>query len=219
MPKAIALLTVILLVTTFAASSQDDIRAREIERVRVLVQAFGPKPTKVTLLTRQLIVTHGKIVRSRETSFDLKHNGGVTTIFYENVLELGTSKGSVSLVPDRAARNYGRWEDVSVIYPGTKILLIYPEGKFAKGFSNSVSQTHIIIVDKKGRERVDVPREKIVAVYGLVGGYGGVKAGASKGAEGMTNDRDVLLDGIFAGVGALVGMVKSDGRPILIYSR
>jgi hypothetical protein len=67
---------------------------------------------------------------------------------------------------------------------------------------------------------VDVPRDRVVAVYGLVGGYGGVKKGASKGSEGLhTGSRDKLPGLVFAGVGALVGLVKSDGRPILIYSK
>ena len=217
LPNALALFIVTLFATT--VWSQDDARRKQVEQLRALVQSFGPKPTKVTLLTRQLIVTRGKIVRSRETSFDLKQSGGVTTIFYESVLELGSQKGSISLIPSTTVKNHGRWEDVGMIYPGTKILLIYTDGKSRKGFSNSISHTHLTMVDEKGRERVDVPREQIAAVYGLIGGYGGVKAGASKGAEGMTNDRDVLLDGIFAGVGALVGMAKSDGRPILVYSK
>ena len=75
------------------------------------------------------------------------------------------------------------------------------------------------MIDEKGRERVDVPRDRIVAVFGLIGGYGGVKKGAAKGTEGMTGRTDVLPAGIFAGIGALVGLVKSDGRPVLIYSR
>ena len=219
LPKAFALCIAILLVTHIAARSQENARSPQIEQLRALVQSLGPRPTKVALLTRQLIVTRGKIVRSRETSFDLKQTDGVTTILFENVLELASQKGSLSLVPDKAVKNHGRWEDVGMIYPGTKILLVYADGKSAKGFSNSISQTHLIMIDKDGRQRVDVPREQIAAVFGLIGGYGGVKAGASKGAEGMTNDRDVLLDGIFAGVGALVGMVKSDGRPILVYSK
>ena len=212
-------LSLILFVTPFAAWSQDDVRQQQAERLRALVQSFGPKPTKVTVLTKAMIVTRGKIVRSRETSFDLKHNGGVTTIFYSGVLELGSKKGSVSFVPDRAARNHGDWKDIGLIYAGTKILVVYADGNSMRGFANSVSETSLIMVDEKGRTRVDVPREKILGVYGFVGGYGGVKAGASKGAEGMTNDRDVLLDGVFAGIGALVGMAKSDGRPILVYSR
>jgi hypothetical protein len=213
-----ALLILVLFATPFAVWSQDDAR-QQVEKLRTLVQSFGPRPTKVAILGRTLIVTRGKIVRSREASFDLKHNGGVTTIFYENVLELGSAKGSISFVPDRATRNHGSWIDIGRIYPGTKVLLIYGDGTSARGFSHSITETHLVMFDKNGRERVDVHRDKIAAFYGLVGGYGGVKAGASKGAEGMTNDRDVLLDGVFAGIGALVGLAKSDGRPILIYSK
>ena len=207
-----AFLVLVLLVTPFAARSQENFRRQQVEQLRTLVRSFGPKPAKVTVLTRGLIVTRGKIVRSRETSFDLKQNGGVTTIFYEHVLELGSNKGSISFVPERATRNHGDWLDVGLIYPGTKILIVYPDGKTVKGFSNSVSETSLVMIDEKGRTRVDVPREEILAVYGFVGGYGGVKSGASKGAEGMTNDRDVLLDGIFAGIGARLVL---DGRPVV----
>lgn len=217
--RGFALLTLVLFLMPVTASSQDDVHRQQGEQVHSLVRSFGPRPTKVAILTKTMIVIRGKIVRSRGPSFDLKHNDAVTTIFYDNVLELGSGKGSVSFVVDRATRNHGRWEDVGRIYPGTKILIAYSDGKTGRGFSHSVSETHLIMFDKNGRERVDVPLEKVRTVYALIGGYGGVKAGASKGAEGMTNDRDVLLDGIFVGVGALVGMAKSDGRPILIYSR
>ena len=218
--QAFALLTLVLFVLPVAALSQDDIRRQQIERVRALVRSFGPGPTKVAILTRTMIATRGKIVRSRETSFDLKHNDGVTTIFYDNVLELGSEKGSISLVPDRASRNHGSWSDVGRIYPGTKILVVYNDGSTAKGFSHSITETVLIMVDKNGRERVDVPRDRIQAFYGLIGGYGGVKAGASKGAEGIhTGSRDKLPNLVATGVGALIGLAKSDGRPILIYSR
>ena len=76
------------------------------------------------------------------------------------------------------------------------------------------------MVDKNGRERVDVPRDQIAAVYGLMGGYGGVKAGASKGSEGIaTGSRDKLPNLVATGVGALLGLAKTDGRPILMYSK
>ena len=215
--KAGLLLSLIVLAVPHVARPQDGRRAREAEEVRTIVRGFGSK-TKAGVLTRGLVASRGKILSSRAGSFDLKFSGRVITIAYDNVLELGGGGKFVSFVPHRAARNHGSWMDAGQIYPGTKILVFYTDGTSVKGFANSVSETHLIMVDRNGRERVDVPRESIRAVYGLIGGYGGVKAGASKGAEGMTNDRDVLLDGVFAGVGALVGLVKSDGRPILVYS-
>ena len=215
------LLPVILIVlaVSLAARSQDDLHTRRGQEVRAIVEGFGPKATKVTLLTRELIVFRGKVIKVRERSLDLKFSGRVITIAYDNVLELEGSGKFVSFVPDRAERNHGTWEDVRRIYPGTKILVVYADGKSGKGFSNSATKTHLIMVDNNGRKRVDVPSPNILAVYGLIGGYGGVKAGASKGAEGIANSRHALLGGVFAGIGALAGLVKSDGRPILVYSK
>ena len=94
------------------------------------------------------------------------------------------------------------------------------DGKSLKGFSNSATESALVIVDANGRERIDIPRDRVVAFYGLLGGYGGVKKGASKGAEALhTGSRDKLPGLVFAGVGALVGLAKSDGRPVLIYSK
>ena len=217
--KALFLIVAIVLLLGGNARAQVDVRQQQTDEVRAIVQSFGSRPTKVSLLTRSLVFSSGKIVATSGSSFHLKFKKRVIEVPYENVLAIEGSGKSVTFIPDRATLNHGSWDDVGRIYPGTKILVVYSDKKAEIGFSNSVSKTHLIMVDKNGRERVDVPADRIVAVYGLIGGYGGVKAGASKGAEGMTNDRDVLLDGIFAGVGALVGMVKSDGRPILIYSR
>ena len=184
-----------------------------------MIEAFGPKPTKVTLLSRRLIVAKGKIIRSRPGTFDMKVNGRVTTVPYAAVLEMQGGGQSISFVPASDARNYGYWHDVGSIYPASRILVLTTDGKLVKGFSNSITETLLVMIDEKGRERVEIPRDKILAVYGLMGGYGGVKAGASKGAEGMHTGSQPLLSGLFAGVGALVGLAKSDGRPVLVYSR
>jgi hypothetical protein len=59
-----------------------------------------------------------------------------------------------------------------------------------------------------------------VSTYALLGGYGGVKKGASKGAETLhIGGRDKIPGLVATGVGALLGLIKSDGRPILIYSK
>jgi hypothetical protein len=218
-PMTRIVLIIVLTVLPVHAWAQSDAHADQAARVRTMVESFGQKKTSVTVLTRTLIAAKGKVIRSRPDSFDLKRGRQTTTVPYRNVLEMQGGGSAVSFVPEPAARNHGSWNDVGRIYPATRILVVYTGGKSAKGFSNSVSETHLIMIDEKGRERVDVPRDRIVAVYGLIGGYGGVKKGAAKGTEGMTGRTDLLPAGIFAGIGALVGLVKSDGRPVLIYSR
>ena len=201
-------------------TAQDNLRSQQAKEVKEMVEGFGDKAAKVTLLSRSLIVAKGKIIRSRDGSFDLRINGRVTTVPYAAVLEMHGDGRSVSFVPESEARNFGEWRDIGHIYAATRILVITSDGSHVKGFSNSITDTQLVMIDEKGRERVDVPREKIIAVYGLIGGYGGVKAGASKASDGLhTGGRDKLLGGVFAGVGALAGLVKSDGRPVLVYSR
>ncbi|MEP7148084.1 MAG: hypothetical protein ABI857_04310 [Acidobacteriota bacterium] len=214
------LIMIALALSPLEVMCQVDERSRQAEKVRNVVEGYGQKPTKVTLLARRIIVAKGKIIRFRDGSFDLKiRRRVVTTVPYDSVLEMSGGGTSLSFVPASSARNYGSWEDVGGVYPNSKILIVRKDGKSVKGFSNSITEDRLIMIDEKGRERVEVPREEILAFYGLVGGYGGVKAGASKGAEGMTTGRDHLLDGIFAGLGALVGLAKSEGRPVLIYSK
>ena len=137
---------------------------------------------------------------------------------YSAVLAMSGGGQELSFVPDPETRGYGSWSDVASIFSGTRILVAFSDGTSVKGFSNSATATHLIMIDEKGRQRVDVPREKIVAVWGLIGGYGGVKKGASQGAEAMHAGRDKLLGAALTGVAALIGLAKSDGRPILIHS-
>jgi hypothetical protein len=214
------LLLALLGLITFEISAQDDIRAKQAAQVRNVVQGLGQKQTRASVLTRSLVFKKGKVVQTRDESFDLRvRKGVVPTISYADVLELDAGGKFVSFIPERTARNHGRWEDVGVIYPGTRILVIYPDGKSTKGFSNSVTKANLVMVDENGRQRVEIDRDNVLAVYGLVGGYGGVKKGAAKGVEAMNSSRDKLLGGVFVGIGALLGLAKSDGTPILIYSK
>lgn len=217
-------MTKLLLMTLLAALplqawAQNDHVADQAARVRTVVRAFGQEKTNVTLLTRSLIVVKGKIVRSREDSFDIKTGKVLNTFPYTYLLEMEGGGAYISFVPERAVRGHGAWGDVGRVYPGTKILVVLADGRSVKGFSNSISETDLIMIDEKGRKRSDIPRDQIASVYGLIGGYGGVKKGASTGAKAMNSGRDKLPGMVFAGVGALVGLAKSDGRPILIYSK
>jgi len=175
---------------------------------------------KAKVLTRRLVTHSGKIVSVYPDSFNLKVKKKIySTISYNDVLELSVDDQHVSIVPEETTKSHGAWEDIGRVFPGTRIAIVLDDGKTIKGFANSSTASSLVIVDDDGRERIDIPRNRVVAFYGLIGGYGGVKKGASKGVEGSTNRSDQLLTGVFAGVGALAGLVKSDGRPILIYSK
>jgi hypothetical protein len=61
----------------------------------------------------------------------------------------------------------------------------------------------------------------VAAFFGLLGGNSGVKAGAAKGSEGLLQPGgDAILGGAGAGIGAIIGaLMKSGGRPVLVYSQ
>ena len=77
------------------------------------------------------------------------------------------------------------------------------------------------MIDNKTNSRLDVPRDNVAAYFGLIGGRTDARAGAAKGSEGLLQPGgDPILGGIGAALGAIIGaLTKSDGRPILIYSR
>jgi hypothetical protein len=213
-------LITLLGLVAFQADAQDDLRSQQAQAVRAIVESLEPKRAKVTLLSRRLIGVKGKIVRSRADSFDLKVRGRVTTVPYLAVLEMLGGGRSISFVPADDSPNHGAWADIGNIYPATRIVVLLSNGKSVKGFSNSITETKLVMVDEKGRERVELPREQIACVYGLIGGYGGVKSGASKGVEQTTaSGRDKLPGLVYTGISALTGLAKSDGRPILVYSK
>ena len=196
-------------------------QGQQHSNIETVVRECEPNRQKASVLFRSLVTTEGRLVKFDAESFYLKKDRKYFRSFYRDVLEIecGGNK-SASNVPDPTARAHGAWSDINQVYAGTKILVVLMDGKSLKGFSNSATESALVIVDANGRERIDIPRDRVVAFYGLLGGYGGVKKGASKGAEALhTGSRDKLPGLVFAGVGALVGLAKSDGRPVLIYSK
>lgn len=212
------LLILSILVLPLSTFGQDD-RAQSADKVRSLAIKLAARSGKATVLTRRLVVYSGKIVAADEESFFLKVKKRTSPLKYADVLEFSGGGEQLSLVPELTKKSHGAWDDVNKVFPGTKIVVVMDDDKVIKGLSNSATSEIVIFIERGRHERMDVARNRVVAFYGLVGGYGGVKKGASKGSEGMTTGRDQLLDGVFAGVGALIGLVKSDGRPILIYSK
>lgn len=193
-------------------------REEQADAVRTIVKNLAPG-TRVTFLTRPLIVTSGKVLNSRPDSFDLRSGKRILLVKYINVLEIKGGGWAYSSIPADHAKPFGLWDDIDLIYPGTKILVLLENGRAHIGFANSATAEHLVMLEREKKERFDIRREDIKAVYGLIGGYGGVKAGGSKGAEAMHAGRDKLLGGVMAGVGALMGLAKSEGRPVLVFSK
>ena len=224
----VAISLVLLLCGVVRAQVVDE-RQLQADEVRAIVKSFGSKPTKVSLVTRSLVFRTGKVVAARENSFHLRYKSEpsdktrIIDIPYQDVLELDAGGKWVSFVPEVTARNHGSMKDVGKIFAGTRILVIYTDKKadlkYEIGFANSVSKTHLVMIDKNGRARIDMPIEQVRAVYGLVDGRAGVKSSLSKNSTTGTDAVVALLQGIAAGVGALFGMVKDDDEPIMVFSR
>ncbi len=212
------LLIFLIVVSPICVLGQVD-RDADAESVRSVIRELVTRSGKVRLLTRKLVAYSGKVIAADEHSFDLKIRKNTSTMKYEDVLELSAGDRHLSFVPEVTEPGHGLWDDVNRVFPGTKIIIVTDDGGVIKGLSNSTTPEIVIFIERERHERMDIARDRVVAVYGLVGGYGGVKKGASKGAEAMHTGRDKLLGGMLTGVRALIGLAKSDGRPILIYSK
>jgi hypothetical protein len=216
--REILLIVIISVLSHLTALSQANSPGSP-DQLATWIQKLATRSAKATILTRRLVVYSGKIVAADEESFFLKVHNRSSPLKYADVLEFSGGGEEMSLAPELTTKPHGVWDDVNRIFPGTKILIVTVDGKNIQGLANSATAETLIFIERDHHERMDLARNRVAAVYGLVGGYGGVKKGASKGAEGMKSGRNQILDGVFAGVGALAGLAKSEGRPILVYSR
>ena len=193
----------------------------EINNVKAVVSECALERRKTTVLLRSLAYVEGKLFHFDDDLIYLLSGKLDRRLPYRDVLEIKCGDSFVSNVPDPSEKSYGKWEDTGRVFAGTRIVVLLDDGKTVKGFSNSSTASSLVIVDEKGRERVDIPRSRIMSTYALLGGYGGVKKNASKAAKeiGPAGPEALLLAGPYVGISALLGLVKSDGRPILIYSK
>jgi hypothetical protein len=218
-------LRLIMLVLLLGCGAQSlpaqDVRKTGLQTVQNLVSECAPARPKVSVLFRSLVTSGGRLVKFDADSFYLKKNRRYYRSFYRDVLEFRCGGKFVSNVPDPSARAHGSWGDIRQVYGGTPILVILTDGRTVEGFSNSATDSHLIIIERKTHTRLDLPREEVAAFFGLIGGRGGVKTGAAKGSEGLLQPGgDPILGGVGAGIGAIIGaLAKSDGRPMLVYSR
>ena len=215
------IVVVILFLGAISSSAFSQIR-QDQQTVHGLVRECTDAQAKAKILSRSLVNADGKLTKFDDESLYLrKKNRKYYRILFRDVLEIRCNGRSLSLAPEQTTRPHGVWRDINQVYPGTSILIVSTDGGVVKGFSNSASDSHIIIFDRETKARRDIPRENVAAFFGLLGARGGVKAGAAKGTEGSLPSRgDPILLGAAVGIGAIVGAIlKSDGRPILIYSK
>ena len=205
---------------TPAALSQDRLDT-EIKNVKAVVRECAQERRKTTVLLRSLAYAKGQLFHFDDDLFYLTTGKLDRRLPYKDVLEIRCADSSVSNIPNPTEKPYGKWEDIGRVFAGTRIVVLLDDGKSVKGFANSATTSDLVIVDEKGRERVDIPRTRVVSFYGLLGGYGGVKKNSSEAAKeiGTAGREGILLAGPYVGLMALLGLVKSDGNPILIYSK
>jgi hypothetical protein len=216
---------VIVLLALFAVGVQIGLsqssRDRETQAVKTFIAENASRRPKVNVLFRSLVSSEGKLAKLDEDSFYLKKGRKYFRSFYRDVLEMRAGKKFVSNVHAPSTPSNGSWNDINQIYPATRVLVVLTDGRIVKGFSNSATDSHLIMIDNKTDIRLDVPKEKVAALFGLIGASGGIKSGAAKGSEGLLQPGgDPIVGGVGAVIGAIIGaLTKSDGRPILVYSR
>ncbi len=217
---------VVLLALVIAApvSAQSD-RQNHTALITTALNSDNAKKADVELLLRSLVQLKGRVLIAKEDSFDFrfKTKGGTKTsksINYDDVVYLKHKDKVISSIPSFDASPFGYWDDIKQIYPGTRIVVMLEGNRTFEGWSNSAIGDKLIVLNEKADKTVEIERKDVVAFYGMLGGYGGVKKNASKATEGMSSSGgNQLVGGALVGVAALLGMIKSDGRPILIYSK
>jgi hypothetical protein len=198
-----------------------DLRERETLAVKKFIGENAATRPKVSVLFRSLVSSEGKLTKFDEDSFYLKKGRKYFRSFYRDVLEIRSGDKFLSNTHDPSTPSHGAWSDINQIYPATRILVVLTDGRIIKGFSNSATASQLIMIDNKTDIRLDVPKDQVAALFGLIGGNGGIRSGAAKGSEGLLQPGgDPIVGGIGAVIGAIIGaLTKSDGRPVLVYSR
>lgn len=214
----ILLLTILSILST-AAFAQN--REFETAAVRDLVDVCGPLKSKANILTRSLVKTEGRIAKIDNDSLYFKRGRTYFRILHRDILEIECNNRSVSNVADPKTRPYGDWHDINQIFAATKIAVVLTDGTVVKGRSNTATDSHLVIFDPTTNARRDIPKDQVAVLFGLTGGNPGIRTSASKASEGALDvGGDAIIGLAAAGIGAIVGaLVKSDGRPVLIYSR
>jgi hypothetical protein len=219
--KPLAILTVLLFCTTGAFAQVDP--ADPAEQVRVSISRLSATNKNVALLLKSLLEFRGKVSSSSNEGFELrfKNKEGKKlrkSFAYSDVLALNGGGEQLSLIPVVTKKPHGNWHDIGKVFPGTKILIALNDGRHIKGYSNSVNETHLVLLDRESEQRLDLPRDNVVGLVAFTLSRGGAKKGAKWAAKEL--HQAPILGAIGVGIGAIVGAVTKVGeRPILIYSR
>lgn len=216
--------TIVILIILSGAAGVRAQAPSNAELVRTLIGKHSGDEPRASILFKSLVSVDGRILGADRSAFYLRFRtkGGnrvMNSFRFEDVLYIKVGKEELNLLPAPAARPYGNWDDIKKIYPGTRIFVVLEGNRTFEGWSNSATGEKLIVLNENAKETVEFDCSNVIAFYGMLGGYGGVKKNASKAAEGMSSGRDKLLGGMLVGAAALLGMAKSDGQPILIYSK
>ena len=193
------------------------------DQVKASISRLSSNRKNVSLLLKSLLEFRGKIVSLSDDEFGLrfKNKEGRTlrkSIAYSEVLALSGGGERLSQIASVSKKPHGNWQDIGKVFSGTKILIILNDGRHIKGYSNSVNDTHVVLLDRESEQRLDVRREQISGFVAFTLSRGGAKKGAKWAAKEMGSHP--ILGGLGIGLGALVGALTKVGeQPILIYSR
>jgi hypothetical protein len=193
------------------------------EQVKASISRLSSNRKSVSLLLRSLLEFRGKVVSLSDDEFGLrfKNKEGKTlrkSIDYSEVLALNGGGERLSQIPAVTRKPHGTWDDIGKVFSGTKILIALKDGRHIKGYSNSVNDTHLVLLDRESEQRLDLPRDQVAAFVAFTLSRGGAKKGAKWAAKEL--GREPILGALGMGVGALVGaLTKAGEQPILIYSR
>jgi hypothetical protein len=217
--------SIIITVLLFSAAgtfAQGD-HADHTKRVKSSISRLSAKNKNVALLLRSLLEFRGKVASFSDDEFELgfKNKEGKKlrkSIAYSDVLALDGGGEQLSQIPAVTKKPHGNWHDIGMVFSGTKILVTLNDGRYIKGYSNSITDTHLVLLDRDSARRLDLPREQISAYVAFTLSRGGAKKGAKWSAKEL--GREPVLGAIGVGIGAIVGaLTKVEGRPILIYSQ
>lgn len=192
-------------------------------KIQAAISRLNAKNKNVDLVLKNLLDLRGKVVSSSDDGFNLRYKNKDgrrlrTSILYSNVLALKGDGELVSLIPVVTKKPHGNWEDIGKVFSGTKILVSLTDGRYIKGYSNSVNDTHLVLLDRETKERLDLPRHQVAAFVGFTLSRGGAKAGSKWAAKEL--HKAPILGVLGVGIGAIVGaLTKVEGNAVLIYSR
>ena len=195
----------------------------DTEQVKRSISRLSSNNKNVALLLRSLLEFRGKVISLSDDEFELrfKNKDGKKlrkSFAYADVLALNGGGEHLSQIPAVTKKPHGEWHDIGKVFSGTKILIALNDGRHIKGYSNSVNDTHLILLDRESKQRLDLPRDQVAGFVAFTLSRGGAKKGAKWAAKELGSEP--ILGALGVGIGALVGALTKVGeRPILIYSR